>query len=406
MTALGLKQLSLHSLVLARPPASTGEPPARPFTLPDQGDFDLLYYAPDYPTIGFETGQTAPVGGPFLVSGAEAAHVEESAYTIRGASSWGSDVAYIFAAFAEKPGEIVAYFKTGTSIGTLPTLASTTDTTGVIPFWHLRLDGATTKFYPEQASNNGGFVQANLAYTTQDIFSTIAANTWYVYRIQIKDSYQARLTIETTGGSVIGECYTFGGNLPRLVDLNVFFELFGDSAADIVYGFFGAKSVAETSYSAWDTTGFVAGASMLTTPGSGWTGSLFNGVTGAGSVTWDSTNKEWDIVAQGYGAGGAYDIGSVTSGDVIDVFGKLNSMSAVMGEMEIALGFAYGVSSNEVMISSTGLFHATLTCNNTQASTQVLIGGRSGETNATFSVQDLLIIKNKIALGTSTTNPA
>jgi hypothetical protein len=380
--------------------------PERPFVPPDVGDFDLLWYAPAHPTKAFETGQTAEVGGPFSVTGLEYAHVEEAEYTVRSASSWGSDVAYIFATLDEEPGEIVCYFKTGSSIGTLPTLASLSDTTGTIPFWHLRLDGSTKKFYPECAYQDGSLITENLAYTTQDIFSTIAANTWYVYRIQIKDSYQARLTIETTGGSVIGECYTFGGNLPRIVDLKVFFELFGDSAADIVYGFFGAKSVAETSYSAWDSTGFVAGASMLTTPGSSWTGSLFNGVTGAGSVTWDSTNKEWDIVAQGYGAGAAYDIGLVTSGDVIEVFGKLNSMSAVMGEMEIALGFAYGVSSNEVMISSTGLFHATLTCNNTQASTQVLIGGRSGETNATFSVQDLLIIKNKIALGVSTSNPA
>lgn len=381
-------------------------PPARPFTLPGTSGFDLLYYAPAYPTKAFSTGQTATAGGPFTLSGTEALNVEETAYTVRGASSWGSDVAYIFADMASAPGEIVCYFKTGSSLGALPTLASTSDGTGTLPFWHLRLNSGDTKFFPEWATTNGGFSQANLHYTTQDIFSTIATGTWYVYRIQIRNSYTARLTIETTGGSVIGDCYVFGGNVPRIHGLKVFYELFGKSAADIVYGFFGAKSVGNTDYSAWATTGFVAGASMLTAPGAGWGGSLFNGITGPGSVTHDNTNKEWDIVAQAYGAGGAYDIGSVTNGDVVHVYGKLNAMTSAMGSMEVALGFAYGVNSNEVQISSTGDFHATLTCNGTQATTQVLFGGRSGETNATFSVQDLLILKNRIALGTSTSNPA
>lgn len=375
---------------------------SRPFVPPAIADFDLFYYLPGYPTRLLAASTEMPiVGNALTLTGSEYDNVQETAYVTKGGPSWSPGTAYVSADLDSVPTEILCYFKTGASVVSLPTIAITSDTTGTIPFWHLYLDATYGAFVPQFSYNAPPLTSVDMQWGTQEFFGSLSANTWYVYRAQQRGGYESRITVESTAGTVLGEFYGYSANLARHLSTKCFIELFGNGANDIQYGFFGARSAAKTSYAGWASMGFVAAASMLSAPGSGWGASLFGG-----SATHDATNKEWDIAAANYGEGGAYSVGPVTSGDVVEVWGKLNSMTSAMGSMEVALAYPYGVGSNEVQITSTGTFHATLTATTTNSNMQVILGGRSGETSAAFAVQDILIMKNKASLPDhSTSNP-
>jgi hypothetical protein len=188
----------------------------RPFVPPAIADFDLLYYLPGYPTRLLPASTEMPiVGNALTLTGGEYDNVQETGYVTKGGPGWSPGVAYVSGSLDEIPTEILCIFKTGASVLSLPTTAICSDTTGTIPFWHLYLDTTYGGFIPQFSYNAPPLTSVDMQWGTQEFFGALSANTWYVYRAQQRGGYEARLTVETLNGTVLGEFYGYSANLAR-----------------------------------------------------------------------------------------------------------------------------------------------------------------------------------------------